>query len=237
MSRKLLLSPAITDLKLWNELVEIIDEVWKDNIDDPQKLMLLLRDTYPFSLDEVNNTEEAGLYDIEDLYPFPKAEYMRNADMLGFQFSASFFNRQDFQLIYSTYASYLPERMTEASIDYFSFVLNAVFVVEKLWSEIENNKYVNFLPEEVTDPLQPDQKIFNPDIVPFYEGGTYFPTTHVDLRYDFAKFGLFTPYNVRNFFDYIANLPIVLNSIIFDSRINVRPFNLAIKGQMTITYV
>jgi len=233
MKRRDLLWPPLRDLAVWKDLADAIDEVWKDKIDDPQKLFLLLRDIFPFTFTKYGEEPQTGMFDTTDLYPFPKDEYLKNCDLLGFQFSETFFSREDFQLISSTFAAYLPEKVTETCVDYFSYCLSAIFETDTLWAEMDiNNKYINFEPELLPDGVTP-----NPAIgTPVYAGGTWFPTTHVNLRYDFVKFGLFTPYNVRDFFYYIVPLAIVLNTIVFDSPVPLQQYSVAIAGLMTITY-
>lgn len=221
MSRDKLLSPNYQDLEVWKDLADAIDYVFKDKIDNPQKLFFLLRDTFPYRYTEYGQETQSGLFDVDNLFEFAKEDYMSVNNMLGFQYTDTFFTRSDFQVISSNIASYYPDKVTPQFVNFFGYSLNAIFDAQNTWTE----DYVTFYVEG------------DPTIgLPIYKGGTWYPTTHVRLTYDFIKFGLYTPYTVKNFFYYVAPINLVLDKIYYTSVIDIDPFNLAIAAEMTVNY-
>lgn len=237
--RDKLLSPNYQDVPLWKDFADAIDAVWADRIDNPQKLFLLLRDTWPYRYTPWGQADTTGYFDNTNLFQFSKEEYIQVNNMLGFSFDNSFFTYQDYQIIYSNLASYYYQKGTPAFINFFGFSINSVFKADVLWTQ----DYSNFYPEISTDnnTIVVDTGTFpvvTPTTVsPVFSGGAYYPTTHVRLTYDFIKFGLFTPYTVRDFFYYIAPINLVLDTIYYATSLDLTPTYMAIAGEMHVSYV
>lgn len=210
--RDKLLPPNYTDLQVWKDLADSIDAVFSDKIDNPQRLFALLRDTFPYRFSEWGQDLPTGLFDKTDLYPFPKEEYIFVNNMLGFSFSNTLFDREDFQVVSSNYGHYLPQKGSEVFMDFFGYCLGAQFKADVLWTQ----NYTDFYAEG------------DPTIgVPVYNGGTWYPTSHIDLTYDFVKFGIFSPYEVSDFFYYVAPINLVLRRVIFDATLVITPGEMA----------
>ena len=220
--RDRLLPPNYSDLAVWKDLADAIDAVFKARIDNPQKLFPLLRDIFPYRYAEWGQTLPTGLFDKTNLYPFPKEEYILVNNLLGFSFSNSLFDREDFQALSSNVSHYYAQKGSENFMDFFGYCLGAQFDAKVLWTD----NYTDFYQEG--DPLIG---------LPIYSGGTWYPTSTVDLVYDFIKFGIFSPYEVTDFFYYVAPLNLVLRRVIFDSTIIIEPFEIGMAGVLEIYYV
>ena len=85
-------------------------------------------------------------------------------------------------------------------VDFISFTLNTRIQMVNLWTE----DYVNFLPEE---------DFRRSGNVPVYSGGTWYPTSHVRLRFNSEELSLtYQELLVRLFYD-ISNFNLVLNAV------------------------
>jgi len=71
---------------------------------------------------------------------------------------------------------------------------------------------------------------------PVWAGGNWFPTSHVNLRYNLLKYGGSLDSNeIRKFFDYVANLNLVLDSVILSESGSIAPANVGLAAKMKIT--
>lgn len=222
--RDKLLPPNYTDLAVWKDLADAIDVVFKDRIDNPQKLFFLLRDTFSYRYTEYGSEPATGLFDITNLFPFDKEEVIRVNNLLGFTFSDSLISLPAYQNISSNIAMYYPQSGTPAFADFFGYAIDAQFKVENLWAEQPGPTYNSFLVEG------------DPGIgTPVYEGGTWYPTAHVYITYDIIKFPFFTPYYIKDFFYYVAPLNIVLQAVTAEAIFEVE-MPLAMFGTLEIYY-
>lgn len=71
---------------------------------------------------------------------------------------------------------------------------------------------------------------------PVWLGGDWFPTSHVNLRYSLAKYGgSLDSTEIRKFFDYVANLNLVLDAVILSESATIAPVNVGLAAKMKIT--
>lgn len=71
---------------------------------------------------------------------------------------------------------------------------------------------------------------------PVWLGGDWFPTSHVNLRYSLAKYGgSLDSDEIRQFFNYVANLNLVLDQVILTDTVNLKPSGVGIAAQLKIT--
>lgn len=71
---------------------------------------------------------------------------------------------------------------------------------------------------------------------PVWLGGDWFPTSHVNLRYNLSKYGGSLDSNeIRQFFDYVSNLNLVLDSVILSDSGTIAPVNVGLAAKMKIT--
>lgn len=203
--RDKLLPPNYVDIPAWKDLADAIDVVFAEKVDGPVKLLYQLRDSFPYRFVEWGTETPYGLFDVTDLYPFPKEEYILFNNFLGFASSNSLFFREDFQTLYSNIGMfYMEGKGTEAFMNFYSYCIGALFSVDMLWTE----DYVYFYQE--SDPLVG---------TPVYDGGTWYPTSHVEITYDFVKFGVFSSEDMLDFFYYVAPINLVLRRVNFVSDI------------------
>lgn len=196
--RDRLLPPNYSDLDVWKDLADAIDTVFKDRIDNPQKLFFMLRDTFLYRYTEYGQTVPHGLFDITDVFAFNKDEYIAVNDMLGFSPKYTTLTQENYQTISSNVAMYYSQKGTPAFADFVGYSLDALFNVRTMWTQ----NYVTF---------QAESSPGVPPGTPIYAGGTWYPTPYVTVTYDLVKFAAFSPYSVQEFFYYVAPINLVIS--------------------------
>lgn len=226
--RRVLMPPAQGRNEFWNYLADAIDEVFYTlGIDPGIKSLSTIRQ--PFTIndmvlqDSVNQNKLISLAQLYATYNVQELETLiLAANQLGFRFPQSdIFNQDDFLRIVRFVSEYYWEdKGLESWQDFLGFALNAQFQVLNTWTE----NYMQFYDEG--DPIIG---------TPIYEGGTWYPTTHVVLEYDITKFAGNHAY-VVDFFYYFANINLVLWAIRLTQTAYMDPLNAVVDGTMTVIY-
>lgn len=200
MNRDKLLAPQLSKSDVWVDLANKIDQVFTQlGIDDARTKLALLR--APLNLrDVVSVTPNGDLIALDSVERHERATLIQTANMIGFRFHhQNLLNTEDYLRLCMYLGQYYDEdKGTERFIEFMSYICNAIFELHTTWTR----DYVHFLKEG--DPLIG---------TPVYEGGEWYPTTHVILKYDFVRFSGVTVFNLIEFFNYFANINVVLWSI------------------------
>lgn len=169
----------------------------------------------------------------------PAVEMAQQLRFLGFQYQDTEFitrptyidNAHVLQMMAYNFGQYLNEtKGTKDFMDFFGFCFSSVFQLKQLWSSANKGDitYGAFLPEG-------DSGIGTPT----WKGGTWFPTSHVNLYYDLFLYGQHIDVDgIRKFFDYAAPINLVLNEVVLTGTISAEAnLNMAIEGEMTVTWL
>ena len=226
MARKDLLPPYLSSQQVWNDMGDAIDAVFALPIDVPKKMIQYLRQTYlisdslkarieapnndpvldsSFYLDITELDAESGtLIQNSDFDTWEQEILIKQATMLGFKISdPSLLSQSDYLMITRNIALYWYSKGTPDFIKFLSFCFNTVLTFQNLWSTtgVSWDTYGPFLPEG------------DPGIgTPVYNGGTWFPTTHINVIYE----PIGTDPGITKFialFNAIANYNLVIHSI------------------------
>lgn len=121
---------------------------------------------------------------------------------------------------------YLQSKGAKNFADFFSFCFKAVFRLDQLWSYTTGtDEYPTFVSSESTSIGTPVTQT----------GGTWYPTSHVNLYYDLLRFGnQLNEKGVRDFFNYIAPSHLVLKEIALDAQIDVGPLYFGASPEVVI---
>jgi len=194
MSRQKLLSPYL-DTQVWIDFSDAIDAVFVDTIDNPTRLLSKLR-----GLQDLYSYDSAFLEDPRDRYTvqpytgtlvdtYATEEIRSFTDLLGIEsslmveqlklqgFSLPGSNlvydqelNTDLHRIIDSLGQYYTEKGSGYFLDYISYILNADISGALLWT----TDYVHFYEEG--DPIIG---------TPVWAGGTWYPTTKMNLSYDY----------------------------------------------------
>jgi hypothetical protein len=197
--REILLPPYIFQ-DYFRDFMDAIDAVFETNVDIKTEILGDLRNMW------VSNVAmENSLYDNPaQLVPFSswsqpeRAILVKQVNMLGMKLqSAGLISDDGYQAIARWLGMYWWGKGTEAFIDFINYSISSSLTVNTLWT----SDYVTFLPAG-------DSGIGTP----IWEGGTWYPTTTVEI---FAAGGLqnIDIPTLVNFFYEIANYNLVLQAI------------------------
>lgn len=208
VDRSVLLPPYMEDTVVWEDLVKIIDSVLNGKIDDPTLWLSQLRYLWIEASATAEKIEAGDLLDISDFEVPEKEILIRQAGQLGFNFQDSdLITSEDYQRIVRNLAHFWYSKGKPNFIDFLGFVLNSQIDIKTLWSTQgpTYDEYGPMLPEG-------DAGIGSP----LWEGGQWFPTTHIQLAFDPFKFVNPSFTKLVNLFYVIANYNLVIDTVILD---------------------
>lgn len=218
----MVLNPYFTDFS------DSIDTVWGNMLDNAVTALVNIRNVW------VTNPEmEAKILDPQMMgigdWSIPERETLvKQVNMLGMKLKSAGILSDENYLVVSRYLGmYWFGKGTEAFIDFINFCLIADLTVSKFWSQNtpNPNEYNNMTVEDADG---------NPPGTPIWEGGTWFPTTHVQITAQGGLNGL-SIQTLGEFFYEIANYNLVLYAI--ESSFTMPIVDTLIEGKDTATIV
>lgn len=200
--RSILLPPYLEINQYFVDFMDAIDEVFEPNVDTKTEILGDLRNMW------VTNPEmEETFVNNHQLIPFeawsqPERDILvKQVNALGMKLqNAGIITNDNYQTISRWVGQYWFGKGTEAFINFINYCLSSALKVQKLWTQ----DYVHFTPEG------------DPSIgTPIWEGGPWYPTTHVSVV---ASGGLekLDIKTLVSFFYEIANYNLVLESVRLD---------------------
>jgi hypothetical protein len=208
MDRSVLLPPYMKDIQVWEDLIKIIDEVLGPNVDDPTVWVSQLRWLWIEASTAAAKIDKEEMLRIIDFEIPEKEIIIKQAKQLGFDFQdTDMITTTDYQRIVRNIALFWYSKGKPDFIDFLGFVLNSQMSIKNMWSTqgATWDTYGTMLPEG-------DAGIGTP----IWEGGAWFPTTHVELVFDPFAFINPTFAKLTNLFYAIANYNLVLESVVLD---------------------
>lgn len=215
MDRSVLLPPYMEGVPIWQDLITIIDSVFESEVDDPTMWLAKLRFLWIQTSSAIDKTANGELLAATD-FELPEKEILiKQAKQLGFDYEETDqLSSDDYQRIVRNIALFWYSKGKPNFIDFLGFVLNTACKVENLWSNSADasawNTYGTFLPEG-------DAGIGTA----VWNGGTWFPTTHVDIVIDPFKFLSPQLTKLVNLFYSIANYNLVLREVVLEGNLYI----------------
>lgn len=194
------LNPYFTDLS------DSIDTVWGLKLDNAMKALVNIRNVWITNPTMEQEILDGKMIPLQDWSIHERETLVKQVNMLGMKLKSAGILTDENYLIVSRYLGfYWFGKGTKAFIEFINFCLIADLTVENFWSENTPvpNEYNNMTLEN------PDG---TPPGTPIWEGGTWFPTTHVQITATGGLGGL-TVQTLAEFFYEIANYNLVLRSI------------------------
>lgn len=217
--RSILLPPYLAGVPIWDDFVSAIDDVWGPNIDTPIANLQKLRQLYMPSSGTEAKVQARQMLDTTDFDIFEKEILVKQVNLLGMIISnTALVNEDDLQRIFRNLGHFWFSKGLFNFVDFIGFCLNAIVGINNLWT----NNYRDFIYE---DEVPVNGKL--------WEGGTYYPTTHVTLEFDGTKFSGISIETLIRFFYEFANYNLVLKAIDYTSYIKV----LANDGDQNLAHI
>lgn len=220
-----LLPPMLEVNPLWTQFAEVVESVW-GTLGIPQSITQLKTLRQPMLVPDIavsDALDEGKLININDVYLLEKDALIKTADLLGFRYYASG-NLTDinYWLLCTYLAAYYNTAKGQVQwTDFLAFCIGSPFTVQNTWTR----DYITFYPEG--DPAIG---------TPVYEGGQWYPTTHIIVNLKLGRFNGWTMQMINDLIDYVANAELVVQiiNIMDESEIKV---NIGISSTTTISYV
>lgn len=206
--RSTLLPPYLELNPYYAEYTDGIDQVWTELHDNGAKALQNIRNPWVTSVElEQKVVAHEDMIELPDWAIQERETLVKQVNMLGMKLkSAGVLTDQNYQTVSRYLGMYWRGKGTQAFIDFIDFCLDTTLTVRKFWAEIGpvadayNNMTLEPTPGE-------------PPGVPMWEGGTWFPTTHVAIEAVNGSLGHVDHNTLVQFFYEIANYNLVLQSI------------------------
>jgi alpha-tubulin suppressor-like RCC1 family protein len=203
--RTQLLPPYLENNPVWTELFDALDTLWANGtlnqagIDNAINALRYIR--YPYILTDaaLGKINEGQMISFEEFAAPDRSLLIQQTNLLGLPITNSdLLSDEDYLRLFRNLGMYWFSKGKANFIDFLSYCLNTDFSIINLWT----TNYVDFYEEG------------DPTIgTPIWSGGAWYPTTHVRLSYDAAKYtDVPTEDLTRLFYDF-ANYNLVLLSI------------------------
>ena len=202
--RTVLLPPYLAMNEYFVEYTQSIDEVFQSLVDDKIRVIENIRNMWVTNPVLEQKVLDHEMIDFSDWSQPERELLVRQVNMLGMKLkSAGVLSNDDYHVISRFVGQYWFGKGTQAFIEFINFCLVVDLKVHRLWAEDQGDEeYHNFTRDVDGQPPGP----------PIWEGGVWYPTTHVEIE---AKGGLGDLSNevLAEFFYEIANFNLVLNAI------------------------
>ena len=202
MSRTILLPPYLITNPLWVEFVESIDELFQDNIDQKSLILGSLRNMWlqTEATDAASSEHEFyRMIDFSEWGQMEKPILVKQANMLGMYLTDTAVVDQDaYQRITRYIGQYWFGKGKAAAVDFMNYCLKTDIKVLNTWT----TDYVAFYTEG--DPAIG---------TPVWQGGPWYPTTHVTLEASANSLVTASPATLIEFFYEISNYNLVVQGL------------------------
>lgn len=216
--RRALLPPYLAD-PYFQQYAGIIDHVYSTEVDQKIATIRELRSGWHSNPDVEALALNGSMIDATAWDTLERSLVTQQDNSLGMYLSSAGSITTDSLTTISRFLGYYWwERGTYGFLEFINFCLGTGITMVNLWAEYDpanpnDTDYLNFTPENADG---------TPPGTPIWDGGTWFPTTHVILT---AKGGLpIESTDLVTFFYEIANYNLVVNAIDFNYDIPVVAF-------------
>lgn len=196
--RSTLLPPYLLSNPYFIEYADAMDDVYGQNVDEQLETLQNIRNMW------VQSPETETFVDVAEIIPrdsWPKFDrdlVVKQVNMLGLKLqSAGIVTDDAYQTISRFVGIYWFEKGTQAFMEFINYCLSSDLRVFNMWTE-DYDTFYNEGESEIGTPI--------------WEGGTWYPTTHVTIvaKGGFKGLDILT---LQQFFYEIANYNLVLRAI------------------------
>lgn len=200
--RSVLLPPYLAMNEYFVEYSDAIDHVFKTTVDSKIHALQNIRNMWVTNPVLEQKVIEHSIIDLDDWTKPERELLVKQVNLLGMKLkSAGVLTDDDYLLISRFVGQYWFGKGTQAFVEFINFCLNVDLRVHRLWSEDLGDQEYHNLTRDVDFTGTPK-----------WEGGNWFPTTHVELE-ALGGLGDLTNELLAEFFYEIANFNLVLNAI------------------------
>ena len=199
LPRSILLPPYLAINPYFVEFTDAIDQIFDAPIDAKIQALANLRNVWATSKTTEATIASGKMISIEEWGGPDRSTVINQVNMLGMRLTnADLLDDNSYRTISRFLGQYWFEKGKGAMIDFLNFCTNTQFALINLWTQ----DYKTFLPEG-------DSGIGTT----IYDGGTWYPTTHVRLQV-IGSASASDLQTIGTFFYEIANYNLVLDAIV-----------------------
>lgn len=194
------LLPQYIKTQRWIDLADAIDAVFQNDLEMQTKGLEYIRHQYVTNANTDERAQQGRMIRFVD-YDMPdRITAAMQTNILGLSIAdSSFVGRDGFVNLTRNLGTFWFSKGLPDFVDFMGYVLNAHIEMINMWTQ----DYVHFVPEDI-------QGIGN---TVYENNGTWYPTTHVRLRFDTSTLPINNvPLLVRLFYD-LANYNLVLQAV------------------------
>lgn len=199
--------PSYMSHKVWKDFGDAVSTTFEGSVVPVHQVLKWLRTTHIPSADTTSATLAKQLIAFDQWSEYEQTINILRMNFLGLALSEpDVLRNEDITRLVQNAGTYWFEKGKKNFIDFLGYCLNINLDITSLWTE----DYKTFLPAGDSGIGQP-----------IYEGGTWYPTTHVRLTFDNSKF-VGTPVSkvVTLFYD-VCPYNLVLESVVSSQVLSV----------------
>lgn len=169
LPRKILLPPYLAFNPFFSEWMDATDELFDQRVEEKIEILKNLRNMW-VSNPDMERKIQAGEMIFQSDWSVPEQNIvLKQLNMLGLQLGVPtvMFDEYSFMNLCRFVGLYWMQKGTETFMDFVNFCTGMQFIIVNCWTQ----DYEEFLPEG-------DDRIGTP----IWEGGTWYPTTHIIFR-------------------------------------------------------
>ncbi len=199
ISRQILLPEFLKSYPHWNDLAYAVDEAFNESVDQPSNMLARVREVLHLGISAQLKILDEQVLAESDFDRFEREILIKCLTFVGcpIQNYTIFSDAQLFRMLQHMPTYWYSKGGVNVG-EFISFVLGVDVDITNLWT----TDYVNFYPEG-------DSAIG----LPVYDGGEWYPTSHVRLGYDPFQLTDLTIPNLKKFLHDMLNYNLVLHSI------------------------
>lgn len=213
LPRSVLLPPYLLLSPYFKEYSDAIDSVFGSSVDEKTRVLQNIRNMWVTNPKLEQDVLNQLLINFDKWSAPERALVVQQVNMLGMKLKSSgALSNEDYLRISRFLGQYWYEKGTYSFIEFINFCSNADLKVYKMWSQRPSPEDVEASDSLGYYNLTREDEQGNPPGTPMYEGGDWFPTTHVEIENRNGKTNL-DVLTLAEFFYEIANYNLVLNAI------------------------
>ena len=223
--RKELLAAYLKDNPVWQEYIELLEESFGDEYDRAIDALALSRNLHLFE-----ETTPDKMLSTQDTYLSERSFLVAVAQMMGFNypnFKNKLFTTEDYLRLAQYVGQYMKAQGYDTFIDFFAYCFNTQMSLTNLWTD----NYIDFVPEGDSRIAAIDPSIIGASRT---DQGGFYPTSHV--TFDISPYSTFnlTTEGFISFFNYVAPINLVLESVRFHAKAESQVLKYAMAGYTII---
>lgn len=199
------LLPPYLQQPIWLELADAIDSIWGQSVEQQLNALGRMRDTWITNNELEVDIQDRVLLDPAKYHSFDPTTEMLRLNLLGLPVtSPNFIGIDDLVRFNRNIGQHWYAKGLGDFIDFLGYCLNVKADMVNLWTE----DYVTFVPEGQQG-------------TPLWESGTWYPTTHVQVKFDPGKYQGFPVVAFLQLFYDIANYNLVIETLISETWLDI----------------